>query len=94
MRDVIPFDIWRIKNVQFCAEEMLKMKPINFTEFRSPASDMMPAQQPSWKKPALRLSSKGAGLAVAIIKERSLPARRSARVTLKSGQKNRDGERK
>jgi len=32
----------------------------------SPATD----QQPSWKRPALRLSTKGAGLAAAIIGER------------------------
>ncbi len=70
------------------------MKTINFTEFRSHASDMMtevehgetllvirhgrpiaevsPATglQPSWKRPALRLSAKGAGLAAAILEER------------------------
>ena len=70
------------------------MKTINFTEFRSRASDMMTdvehgetllvmrhgrpiaeinpvtTQQPSWKRPALRLSIKGAGLASAIIAER------------------------
>ncbi len=32
----------------------------------SPAAD----QQPSWKRPALRLSVKGAGLAAAILEER------------------------
>lgn len=32
----------------------------------SPATD----QQPSWKRPALRLSAKGAGLAVIILQER------------------------
>lgn len=32
----------------------------------SPATD----QQPSWKRPALRLSAKGAGLAIAILQER------------------------
>ena len=29
-----------------------------------------PSQQASWKRPALRLSTKGAGLAAAIMKER------------------------
>ena len=74
------------------------MKTINFTEFRSHASDMMTAveqgetflvirhgrpiaeispataRQPSWKQPALRLMTKGAGLAAAIIKEREREA--------------------
>lgn len=37
-----------------------------------PIAEVMPAtdQQPSWKRPALRLSTKGAGLAAAIAKER------------------------
>ena len=30
----------------------------------------VPSQQPSWKRPALRLSTTGAGLAAAIIQER------------------------
>ncbi|MFA5203495.1 MAG: hypothetical protein WC708_03740 [Lentisphaeria bacterium] len=30
----------------------------------------VPAQRPSWKRPALRLSSKGAGLTAAILEER------------------------
>ena len=37
-----------------------------------PIAEISPAtvQQPSWKRPALRLSTKGAGLAAAIIEER------------------------
>ncbi|OGV45650.1 MAG: hypothetical protein A2X46_14900 [Lentisphaerae bacterium GWF2_57_35] len=36
----------------------------------SPVTD----QQPSWKRPALRLATKGAGLASAIIEERDCEA--------------------
>jgi prevent-host-death family protein len=37
-----------------------------------PIAEVTPAvnQQPSWKRPALRLSTKGAGLASAILQER------------------------
>jgi len=37
-----------------------------------PIAEISPvaAQQPSWRRPALRLSTTGAGLAAAIIKER------------------------
>ena len=35
----------------------------------SPAANLS-GRQPSWKKPALRLSTKGAGLASAILEER------------------------
>ena len=71
------------------------MKTINFTEFRSRASDLMSEVEggetilvlrhgrpiaevspvvgaaPSWKQPALRLASRGGGLASAIIGERA-----------------------
>ncbi len=71
------------------------MKTINFTEFRSRASDLMSEVEggetilvlrhgrpiaevspvggaaPSWKQPALRLASRGGGLASAIIEERA-----------------------
>lgn len=41
-----------------------------------PIAEVSPvaAQQPSWKRPALRLSSSGAGLAAAILEEREREA--------------------
>jgi len=42
------------------------------TRHGRPIAEITPvaARQPSWKRPALRLSSKGAGLATAILEER------------------------